>query len=205
MHSGFLLYGKPAFQKLRRGGCVHLHNKYANSGWLITLRILHPLQLLSFTLWSISQQHREEPQGSKKNASSRGSERRGGCHVVIISGGVYCPLKTLIDITALEGGYAICSDVICMRLAIHFQILWSLVQQAGLKLNDRGSTLGRGKLVNACRPGINQLSNRWTRRDLLQGFIPIVQSTRCTCYLKLFILVKRSTCFGRSFHPWSGS
>jgi hypothetical protein len=26
-------------------------------------------------------------------------------------------------------------------------------------------------------------------------YIPIVQPTRCTCYLKLFILVKRSTCF----------
>jgi len=29
--------------------------------------------------------------------------------------------------------------------------------------------------------------------------------TRCTCYLKLFILVKRSTCFGRSFRPLSGA
>jgi len=35
-------------------------------------------------------------------------------------------------------------------------------------------------------------------------YIPIVQSTRCTCYLKLFVLVKRSTCFGRSFRPSSG-
>jgi len=35
--------------------------------------------------------------------------------------------------------------------------------------------------------------------------IPIAQSTRCTCYLKLFILVKRSTCFGRSFRPSSGA
>ena len=34
---------------------------------------------------------------------------------------------------------------------------------------------------------------------------PIVQPTRCTCYLKLFILVKRSTCFGRSFRPLSGA
>ena len=35
--------------------------------------------------------------------------------------------------------------------------------------------------------------------------IPIVQPTRCTCYLKLFILVKRSTYFRRSFRPSSGA
>jgi len=35
--------------------------------------------------------------------------------------------------------------------------------------------------------------------------IRIVQPTRCTCYLKLFILVKRSTCFGRSFCSPSGA
>jgi hypothetical protein len=35
--------------------------------------------------------------------------------------------------------------------------------------------------------------------------IPILQPTRRTCYLKLFILVKRSTCFGRSFRPSSGA
>jgi len=35
-------------------------------------------------------------------------------------------------------------------------------------------------------------------------WLPIVKPTRYTCYLKLFILVKRSTCFGRSFHPSSG-
>jgi len=33
--------------------------------------------------------------------------------------------------------------------------------------------------------------------------IPIVQPTRCTCYLKLFILVKCPACFGRSFRPSS--
>jgi hypothetical protein len=35
--------------------------------------------------------------------------------------------------------------------------------------------------------------------------IPIVQPTRCTCYLKLFILVKPSTLFRRSFRPSSGA
>ena len=35
--------------------------------------------------------------------------------------------------------------------------------------------------------------------------IPIIQTTRCTCYLKLFIIVRRSTCFGRSFRPSSGA
>jgi hypothetical protein len=34
--------------------------------------------------------------------------------------------------------------------------------------------------------------------------ILIVQTKKCT-FLKLFILVKRSTCFGRSFHPSSGA
>jgi hypothetical protein len=33
---------------------------------------------------------------------------------------------------------------------------------------------------------------------------PIVEPTRYTCYHKLFILVKHSTCFGRSFRPSSG-
>jgi len=33
----------------------------------------------------------------------------------------------------------------------------------------------------------------------------IVQPTRCTCYLKLFILVKRSACFRPSFRPSSGA
>ena len=36
------------------------------------------------------------------------------------------------------------------------------------------------------------------------GF-PIVQPARCTCYLKLFILIKRSTFFGRSFRLSSGA
>ena len=35
--------------------------------------------------------------------------------------------------------------------------------------------------------------------------IPIVQPKRCTRYLKLKIIVKRSTCFGPSFRPSSGA
>jgi len=35
--------------------------------------------------------------------------------------------------------------------------------------------------------------------------LPTAQPTRCTCYLKLFIIVKRSACFGRSFRPSSGA
>jgi len=38
-----------------------------------------------------------------------------------------------------------------------------------------------------------------------QESIPIVQTTRCTCYLKLFVLAKHSTCFGQSFRPSSGA
>jgi len=38
-----------------------------------------------------------------------------------------------------------------------------------------------------------------------EWIIPIVQPTRCTFYLKLFILVKRSACFGRHFRPSSGA
>jgi hypothetical protein len=34
--------------------------------------------------------------------------------------------------------------------------------------------------------------------------IPTVQPTRCTCYIKLFILVKFCTYFGRTFRPLSG-
>jgi hypothetical protein len=40
---------------------------------------------------------------------------------------------------------------------------------------------------------------------LLSQITPIVQPTWCTCYLKLLILVKPSTCFGRSFRPSSGA
>ena len=39
----------------------------------------------------------------------------------------------------------------------------------------------------------------------IQLGIPIVQPTRYTCSLKLLILVKHSTCFGRSFRPSSGA
>ena len=35
--------------------------------------------------------------------------------------------------------------------------------------------------------------------------IPIIKLTKCIFYLKLFILVKHSTCFGRSFRPSSGA
>jgi hypothetical protein len=35
--------------------------------------------------------------------------------------------------------------------------------------------------------------------------IPIVQPTKFACYFKLFIIVKRSTCFERSFRPSSGA
>jgi hypothetical protein len=44
----------------------------------------------------------------------------------------------------------------------------------------------------------------WTEFSEWIDFVPTVQPTRCTCYLKLFILVKRSARFGRSFHPLSG-
>jgi hypothetical protein len=43
------------------------------------------------------------------------------------------------------------------------------------------------------------------RKQTNYQYIPIVQPTICTSYLKLFILVKRSTCFGRSFRPSSGA
>jgi len=39
----------------------------------------------------------------------------------------------------------------------------------------------------------------------LINIVPALRPTRCTCYLKVFILVKRSTCFGRYFHPSSGA
>ena len=36
------------------------------------------------------------------------------------------------------------------------------------------------------------------------SIIPIVKPTRCTSVSNLFILERRTTCFGRSFHPSSG-
>jgi hypothetical protein len=50
-------------------------------------------------------------------------------------------------------------------------------------------------------PCFNQTHNS----SIFTRYSSIVQSTRCTCYLKIFILVKRSTCFGRSFRPSSGA
>jgi hypothetical protein len=43
------------------------------------------------------------------------------------------------------------------------------------------------------------------KRATYPAHLRIVQPTRCTCYLKLFILIKRSTCFGQSFRPSSGA
>jgi hypothetical protein len=43
---------------------------------------------------------------------------------------------------------------------------------------------------------------QWTEQDNDNS---TVQPTRYTCYLKLFIFVKRFTCFGRSFRPSSGA
>ena len=58
---------------------------------------------------------------------------------------------------------------------------------------------------------LGSLEGFW-RNLILENFsklcgenIPIVQPTSGTCYLKLFILVKRSTCFRRSFRPSSGA
>ena len=46
---------------------------------------------------------------------------------------------------------------------------------------------------------MDDVTFKFSRKKLL-NFIPIVQQTRCTCYLKLFILAKRYTCFGISVH-----
>jgi len=56
-------------------------------------------------------------------------------------------------------------------------------------------------LVAQC---LNQLLHR-VPIHRVEFYIPIVQPTRCTCYRKLIILVKRSTCFGRPFRPSSGA
>jgi len=45
----------------------------------------------------------------------------------------------------------------------------------------------------------------WLLLSQTLHLIPIVQPTRYTCYLKLFILVKCTTCLGRSFWPSSGA
>jgi hypothetical protein len=46
---------------------------------------------------------------------------------------------------------------------------------------------------------------RPTQMGLIGKNIPIIKLTKCIFYLKLFILVKHSTCFGRSFRPSSGA
>ena len=52
----------------------------------------------------------------------------------------------------------------------------------------------------------NQHSTEWIiMKDRTRLSTPIIQPTRCTRYIKLFIIVKRSTCFGRSFPPSWGA
>ena len=50
-----------------------------------------------------------------------------------------------------------------------------------------------------------KLRCRLTKYDKYFRLIPILQPTKFTCYLKFFILVKRSTCFGQSCLPSSGA
>jgi hypothetical protein len=52
--------------------------------------------------------------------------------------------------------------------------------------------------VRGCSGNSAKPAEHWT-------YIRIMQPTRCTCYLKLFILVKRTACFRRSFRPSSGA
>jgi hypothetical protein len=62
--------------------------------------------------------------------------------------------------------------------------------------------------INYCCLLCQTVTSTWEATSLNTDIckdIPIVQPTRCTCYLKLFIFVKRSTCFGRSFHPSPGA
>ena len=59
-------------------------------------------------------------------------------------------------------------------------------------------------IIIPAKSGIPRYYNL-SRFDNQNSYIPTVHPTRCTCYLKLFILVKRSTCFGRSFRPSSGA
>ena len=54
------------------------------------------------------------------------------------------------------------------------------------------------------RPLKNPVATLYVTGLNIHKTIPIVQPTRRTPYLKLFIFVKRSTCFGRSFRPSSG-
>jgi len=59
--------------------------------------------------------------------------------------------------------------------------------------------------VKYCNNNNNNNNNNGNYRNINSNDIPTVQPTRCTCYLKLYILVQRSTFFGRSFRPSSGS
>jgi hypothetical protein len=115
----------------------------------------------------------------------------------------------------LTGPYSFGSMAFC-TLREHLGLLWSTVlfrvritwhftncfdiQYLLVRFNLVDSLLRRREsclnLKNIRRT--NYINNGWDH-------IPIVQPTRCTCYLKLFILVKRSTCFGPSFRPSSGA
>jgi hypothetical protein len=67
------------------------------------------------------------------------------------------------------------------------------------------SRKGHTRLYGACalHAGYRRLQT-YIQNTYLLSF-PIVQPTRCTGYLKLFMTVNRSTCYGRSFHLSSGA
>ena len=90
--------------------------------------------------------------------------------------------------------HILCSIIIFPKI-VHF------MRKCGKILHSRK---GHRRLYGACAldAGYRRLQT-YIKNTYLFSF-PIVQSTRCTCYLKLFMTVNRSTCFGRSFHPSSG-
>jgi len=94
------------------------------------------------------------------------------------------------------------------RKRVHFVSI-SLEQPRPIKVyRSREFILGKQYSTNPCRQ-FAVATELFTLASNIFGpevwNFPILQPTNCTCYLKLFILVKRSTCFGRSFRPLSGA
>jgi len=101
--------------------------------------------------------------------------------------------------------YSICVILLVLKLAITFLLL---LQFFGFFFNSewilkilipymfsRTHSAGCPPAARPVPANHNRTSNK----------IPIVQPTRCTGYLKLFVFVKRSKCFGPSFRPSSGA
>ena len=92
-----------------------------------------------------------------------------------------------------------------MMSGMPLEICWAFNERWNNKFYYKVASCWLFLLSHTTMHGSMNIKCQWIMSNGINSRIRIVQPTRCTCYLKLFILVKRSTCFGRSFRPLSGA